>query len=51
VTTVRAFTAHDLYRKRGYADIRESETAFGLNYTFRKSLRPGAGAGPGTGAC
>jgi GNAT superfamily N-acetyltransferase len=36
--TGASITAHDFYRKRGYVDVRESETEFGLNYILRKPL-------------
>jgi hypothetical protein len=38
--TGASITAHQFYRKLGYADVRESESAFGLNYIVRKPLRP-----------
>lgn len=36
--TGASITAHDFYRKRGYVDVRESETEFGLNYILRRPL-------------
>jgi GNAT superfamily N-acetyltransferase len=38
--TGASITAHDFYRKRGYADARETETEAGLNYIMRKQLLP-----------
>lgn len=55
--TGASITAHDFYRKRGYVDLRESETEFGLNYILRKPLSgPGAvsrsgGVCPGRAGC
>lgn len=39
--TGASITAHDFYRNRGYADVRESETDFGRNYILRKKLNRG----------
>ena len=36
--TGASITAHDFYRRLGYADVRESQTEFGLNYILRKPL-------------
>jgi ribosomal protein S18 acetylase RimI-like enzyme len=36
--TAASITAHGFYRKRGYTDIRESRTEFGLTFIMRKTL-------------
>jgi GNAT superfamily N-acetyltransferase len=33
-----SITAHAFYQKRGYIDVRETDTEFGLNYILRKPL-------------
>ncbi|MEE1786169.1 GNAT family N-acetyltransferase [Streptomyces sp. SP17BM10] len=37
-----SITAHRFYLRRGYQDVRESESGFGLTYLVRKPLRPSA---------
>jgi GNAT superfamily N-acetyltransferase len=37
--TGASITGHGFYHRLGYADVRVSETDFGLNYILRKSLR------------
>jgi len=39
VETGASITAHDFYRRLGYADVRESRTEFGLNYILRKPIQ------------
>ena len=36
--TGASLTAHGFYQRRGYADVRMSETEFGLNHIMRKPL-------------
>ena len=36
--TAASITAHEFYRKRGYTDVRESRTEFGLTFIMRKAL-------------
>jgi GNAT superfamily N-acetyltransferase len=36
--TAASITAHEFYRQRGYTDIRESQTEFGLTLVMRKAL-------------
>lgn len=38
-----SITAHRFYLRRGYEDVRESDTGFGLTYLVRKPLRPATG--------
>jgi GNAT superfamily N-acetyltransferase len=44
--TGASITAHDFYRRLGYADVRQTETDFGLNYILRKPLPSSGRASP-----
>ncbi|MEV7022420.1 GNAT family N-acetyltransferase [Kitasatospora sp. NPDC093558] len=38
-----SITAHRFYLRRGYDDVRENDSGFGLTYLVRKPLQPSAG--------